>query len=143
MRVKVKLVTKDKELLPEYMSEGASGFDLKAAIEKPLIIEPGSWALIPTGVAFEIPEGFEIQIRPRSGLANQGVTVLNAPGTVDADYRGEVKVILINLSPRPLTVKPKQRIAQGVLCRVYKADFIEAPLSPTKRGEGGFGSTGC
>ncbi len=143
MKVKVKILLKDRRVLPQYMSAGASGFDLRAWIEKPVTINPGRWALIPTGIHLEIPEGFEVQVRPRSGLATKGITVLNTPGTIDSDYRGEVKVILINLSHEPYTVKPGERIAQAVLAKVYKADFeLAEELTRTERGEGGFGSTG-
>jgi len=142
LRVKIKIKARRPDLIPAYMSEGASGFDVKADLEAPMIIEPGRIALIPTGLSFEIPEGFEIQIRPRSGLALKGITVLNSPGTVDSDYRGEVKVILANLSDEPFTVEPGMRIAQGVLVRVYRAEFVEAEPTPTDRGAGGFGSTG-
>ncbi len=138
------MVDTKEEYIPEYKTSGASGFDLKAAIEKPINIKPGDWALIPTGVKFEIPKGFEIQIRPRSGLANKGIFILNSPGTIDSDYRGEVKVILANFSKKIFTVKPKDRIAQGVLCKIMYAEFVkEENLPPTERGEGGFGSTGC
>ncbi len=124
------------------MSTGASGFDLFAHLETPLTIPPKGWGMIPTGIRLEVPNGFEVQIRPRSGLASRGITVLNTPGTVDSDYRGEVKVILANLSEEPFTVHPGDRIAQGVVCRVYRATFVEAELSPTERGSSGFGSTG-
>lgn len=140
MKVKVKVEARGKR--PEYMSKGASGFDISANIKEPITLEPGQWALIPTGLRMEVPEGFEVQIRPRSGLASKGITILNSPGTIDSDYRGEIKVILINLSSEPFSVEPGMRIAQGVLCRIYRADFAEENLSPTERGEGGFGSTG-
>ena len=140
MKVKVKVEARGKR--PEYMSKGASGFDISANIKEPITLEPGQWALIPTGLRMEVPKGFEVQIRPRSGLASKGITILNSPGTIDSDYRGEIKVILINLSSEPFSVEPGMRIAQGVLCRIYRADFAEENLSPTERGEGGFGSTG-
>ncbi|BAT71121.1 dUTP pyrophosphatase [Thermosulfidibacter takaii ABI70S6] len=142
MRVKVKIKKAEGVEVPQYMSEGASGFDLKAHLENPVTLNPGEWALIPTGIHLEIPSGFEVQVRPRSGLASKGITVLNTPGTIDSDYRGEIKIILVNLSKEPFTIGNGMRIAQGVLCRVYKADFVEADLSPTNRGKGGFGSTG-
>ena len=124
------------------MSEGASGFDLRACIDDPVVIKPKSWEIIPTGIYVEVPSGYEVQVRPRSGLAARGITVLNTPGTVDSDYRGEIKVILANFSKEPFVVEPGMRIAQGVLCRIYRASFVEEPLSPTPRGPQGFGSTG-
>lgn len=129
---------------PAYATEGAAGADLRAALDAPVVIPPGGRAAIPTGLAFETPEGFEIQIRPRSGLARRhGVTVLNAPGTVDADFRGEVEVLLVNLGGEPFEVAPGARVAQAVLAPVARARFEPVErLSPTARGEGGFGSTG-
>ena len=129
---------------PSYATEGAAGADLRADLHAPVTIPPGGRAAIPTGLAFETPEGFEIQIRPRSGLARRhGVTVLNAPGTVDADYRGAVDVLLVNLGAEPFEVVPGARIAQAVLAPVSRARFEEAEaLAPTARGAGGFGSTG-
>ncbi len=129
---------------PAYESEGASGLDLRAAVEGEVTIEPGKWALIPTGIKAAIPEGFEGQVRPRSGLAlKHGITVLNAPGTVDSDYRGEVKVILVNLGSRPFVVKRGDRIAQLVITPVARAKIeVVEKVPPTERGEGGFGSTG-
>ena len=131
--------------LPKRMSAHASGCDVVAAVEKDLTIPPMGRALVPTGLIFEIPPGFEVQVRPRSGLAiKQGVTVLNTPGTIDADYRGEVKVILINLGSDPFTVKRGDRIAQLVPAAVAAdVDFKEsAEVSETERGAGGFGHTG-
>ena len=130
--------------LPAYASELAAGADLVAAVEAAVVIQPGERALIPTGLAVALPAGFEAQIRPRSGLAlTHGVTVLNAPGTVDADYRGEVKVILANLGNRAFTVERGMRIAQMVLARVETARFqAVAALPESARGQGGFGSTG-
>ena len=129
---------------PLYATAGAAGADLRAAIGAPLMIPPGGRAAIPTGVSFETPEGFEIQIRPRSGLARRhGVTVLNAPGTIDADFRGEVEVLLVNLGPGPFEVAPGARVAQAVLAPVARAPLEAAEaLAPTARGEGAFGSTG-
>jgi dUTP pyrophosphatase len=130
--------------LPHYASAGASGADLRAFLEEDLIIPPGSSQLIPTGLYLAIPEGYEIQIRPRSGLAlkNQ-VTVLNTPGTIDADYRGEIKVILINHGKDDFIVQPGMRIAQCVLAPVFQADFtLTKELTATARGAGGFGHTG-
>jgi dUTP pyrophosphatase len=132
--------------LPSYQSEAAAGLDLVAAIppDAPTVIAPGRWAAIPTGLALELPPGSEGQVRPRSGLAAQhGITVLNAPGTIDADYRGEVKVLLVNLGPEAFTVTRGMRIAQLVIAGVARARLVEAAdLAVTSRGTGGFGSTG-
>ncbi len=130
--------------LPHYASEGAAGCDLRAFIPAPITLAPGTSLLIPTGVKAAIPEGYEIQVRPRSGLAlKEQVTVLNTPGTIDSDYRGEICVILINHGTRPFTVEPGMRIAQMVLAPYCRADFIESKeLSKTSRGAGGFGHTG-
>lgn len=132
--------------LPRYATPGASGLDLHAAIERPVQLESLERFAIPTGIAIEIPPGVEAQVRPRSGLAvNQGVTVLNTPGTVDSDYRGEVKVILVNLSHEVATISPGDRIAQLVFARVERVALQEVSaeeLSQTGRGTGGFGSTG-
>ncbi len=132
--------------LPAYQSEGAAGLDLLAALPRrsPLRLEPGARALVPTGLVLELPQGFEAQVRPRSGLAlRHGVTVLNSPGTVDSDYRGEVKVLLANLGTEPFTVARGERIAQLVVQRVERVVLMEASrTSTTARGAGGFGSTG-
>ena len=132
--------------LPSYQSAAAAGLDLFAAVaaEAPLMITSGRWAAVPTGLALELAPGTEGQVRPRSGLAAQhGVTVLNAPGTIDADYRGEVKVLLVNLGPEPFTVTRGMRIAQLVIARVARARLVESTeLAVTTRGSGGFGSTG-
>ncbi|ADZ68483.1 dUTP diphosphatase [Polymorphum gilvum] len=130
--------------LPAYQSADAAGFDLMAAVEAPLVLAPGARALVPTGLAMALPGGHEGQVRPRSGLAaRHGVTVLNTPGTVDADYRGEVKVILINLGDDPFTIERGMRIAQMVIAPVTRATLAEADsLDDTARGTGGFGSTG-
>lgn len=130
--------------LPRYMSEGASGLDLCALLDTPMVIEPGRWALVPTGIAVSIPPGYEGQVRPRSGLALQhGVTVLNAPGTIDSDYRGEIKVILANFGPDPFTVRDGDRIAQLVVQPVCRAVLkVTEELPPTGRQQGGFGHTG-
>ena len=134
----------DKVLLPKYETEGSSGLDLAAHINESVEIKPGSTAIIPTGLAVSIPKNFEIQIRPRSGLAAKSqISVLNTPGTIDADYRGELKVILINLSAKSFLVENGARIAQMVLCPIVKANLKEVKtLEDTKRGSGGFGSTG-
>ncbi|MCX7028933.1 MAG: dUTP diphosphatase [Spirochaetes bacterium] len=131
--------------LPAYQSSGAAGADLHAHIDADLVIPPGGRALVPTGLFVEIPPGFEGQVRPRSGLAaGHGVTVLNAPGTVDSDYRGEVRVILINLGAETFCVRHGDRIAQLVIAPVVRADFSRAgEVGGTERGSGGFGSTGA
>lgn len=129
---------------PFYASQIAAGADVRAFLQQDVVIQPGETALIPTGIKVAIPEGFEIQVRPRSGLAfkNQ-VTVLNSPGTIDADYRGEIGVILINHGKEPFVVTNGMRIAQLIVAPVVRADFVlEAELSTTARGEGGFGHTG-
>ena len=130
--------------LPKYETDGSSGLDLAAFIDKSIEIKPGKSEIIPTGLAVSIPKNFEIQIRPRSGLAAKNqISVLNTPGTIDADYRGELKVILINLSDKSFIVERGLRIAQMVLCPIIKAKFREVEsLDETKRGLGGFGSTG-
>ena len=130
--------------LPQYATAGSAGMDLHAANDSDVVIEPGKRAIVPTGIALEIPEGYEAQVRPRSGLAaNHGITLLNAPGTIDSDYRGEVKAILINHGDAPFTVTRGMRIAQMVIAQHVRASFVEAEtLSETARGAGGHGSTG-
>ncbi|HJW39616.1 MAG TPA: dUTP diphosphatase [Rhizomicrobium sp.] len=130
--------------LPAYATEGSAGMDLVAAIGADFELAPGRRALVPTGIAIELQQGFEAQVRPRSGLAaNHGITVLNAPGTVDSDYRGEVKVVLINLGETPFTVSRGMRVAQMVIARHERAELVEgASLGTTARGDGGHGSTG-
>jgi dUTP pyrophosphatase len=132
--------------LPAYQSALAAGLDLLAAVpeDAPIILAPGKYTLVPTGLSIALPAGYEAQVRPRSGLAaKHGITVLNAPGTVDADYRGEIGVPLINHSDVPFTIRRGERIAQMVIASVVQAEFIPvATLSPTERGSGGFGSTG-
>lgn len=131
--------------LPAYQSKSASGFDIRAQLNgQPCVIKKGERVLIPTGLSFAIPDGFEIQARPRSGLAaKQGLTVLNTPGTIDSDYRGEVKIILINLGNEDVIIQDQDRCAQLVIAPVYQADFSEVTeLDTTVRGTGGFGSTG-
>lgn len=132
------------EMLPCYLSAGAAGADLQADIEGSLTLNPGERAMVSTGLRLEIPAGYEAQIRPRSGLAaRHGITVLNSPGTVDADYRGEVKVILVNLGSEPYTLHRGERIAQIIFSSVCRAVFVTAAeIGETVRGEGGFGSTG-
>jgi dUTP pyrophosphatase len=130
--------------LPKYETEGSSGMDLTANVNKVIEIQPGKSEIIPTGIALSIPKNYEIQIRPRSGLAAKNqISVLNTPGTIDEDYRGEIKVILINLGEKKFKIEKGLRIAQMVLCPVIKAELEEADeLDETKRGSGGFGSTG-
>ena len=142
--LKVRKLKHFKGELPEYKSEGASGFDIKACLTEDLILKPGERALIPTGLSFEIPPGFELQSRPRSGLAlKKGLTVLNSPGTIDSDYRGEVKSLILNTGKEDVRIKDQDRVAQLVLCPVFRAKFIEQDqLSESQRGGGGFGSTG-
>jgi dUTP pyrophosphatase len=130
--------------LPRYATEGAAGLDLTAALEQPLVIEPGGRALVPTGLAIELPARCEGQVRPRSGLAfKHGVTVLNAPGTIDEDYRGEVQVLLVNLGAEAHVIQPGDRIAQLVVAPVLQVEVIQVTdLVASNRGAGGFGSTG-
>ncbi|MDX8430268.1 MAG: dUTP diphosphatase [Candidatus Algichlamydia australiensis] len=143
-RIKIFVLTEDEELMPLYGSEEAAGADVRAAIKEEMVIAPGESRLIPTGISVEIPRGFEVQVRPRSGLALKfGITVLNTPGTIDSDYRGEIGVILINHGKKPFTILPKMRIAQLVVQRVEQADFLpKKELETSARGEGGFGHTG-
>ena len=140
----VDILVLTEESLPEYATAEAAGADLRAKLLKPLIIPPGKSALIPTGLKFEIPPGYEVQIRPRSGLAlKHQVTVLNTPGTIDSDYRGEIQVILINHGEQPFIVEPRMRIAQCVVAPVVQARFVRAEdLAESSRGSGGFGHTG-
>jgi dUTP pyrophosphatase len=130
--------------LPAYQTEGSVGMDLRAAVDDPLTLKPRARALVPTGLILELPPGMEAQVRPRSGLAlRHGIAVLNSPGTIDSDYRGEVQVLLVNLGDKPFAIARGERIAQLVLARVERADLIEAAkASATRRGAGGFGSTG-
>ena len=129
--------------LPQYMTAGAAGIDLMADVAEPVELAPGARGLVPTGIAVEIPPGFEAQVRPRSGLAwRHGVTLLNSPGTIDSDYRGEIIVLLINLGERPYTVRRAERIAQMVIAPVVRAELCEAEtLATSARGAGGFGHT--
>lgn len=147
-KIGLKFVNKSNNPNPKYATNGSSGFDLAANLEGDLILKVGERKMIPTGLFFEIPENFEIQIRPRSGLAaKNGVTVLNTPGTIDADYRGEVKVILINLGEVPFTVSNGDRIAQGIIGSVFNKNIVSLTQvdeisEDTERLSGGFGSTG-
>ena len=144
-RPALKIIKNDPRVcLPEYESEGAAGMDLCAFLASDITIPPMARVKIPTGIKIEIPCGFEAQIRPRSGLAaNFGITVLNSPGTIDSDYRGDLEIILINLGEKEFTVKDGQRIAQMVIAPVCRPDLLETDtMCETKRGSGGFGSTG-
>ena len=142
--IEVHTIATKKEFLPSYASSLAAGADVKACLEKEVIIAPGTLMLIPTGVRIAIPSGYEVQVRPRSGFAlNHCVTVLNTPGTIDADYRGEIGVILINHGKTDFIVKPGMRIAQLVIAPVHQANWVPVEeLVTTQRGEGGFGHTG-
>jgi dUTP pyrophosphatase len=142
--MKVKIVNKSSFDTPFYATEKSAGMDIKANIEEPIVLRPLQRAMVPTGLYIALPEGTEAQIRPRSGLAaKHGITVLNTPGTIDADYRGEIKVILVNLSNDDFTINPGERIAQMVVARYEKVEWdIVETLDDTERGAGGFGSTG-
>lgn len=142
--MKVKIVNKSPWPLPAYATPQSAGVDLKAALKEPVTLAPMGRAIVPTGLYLEIPAGYEAQVRPRSGLAaKRGITVLNAPGTIDADYRGEVGVILVNLSSEPFVIEPGERIAQMVFAAVEQVEWVEAEtLEESERGTGGFGSTG-
>lgn len=144
MKIKVQIVNKSGNSLPQYETVNSSGLDLRAAIEKDIVLGPLGRALIPTGLYIAIPEGYEAQVRPRSGLAfKHGVTVLNTPGTIDADYRGEIKVILVNLSNENFTIRNEERICQLVFAKVEQIDWAQVDvLDETERGAGGFGHTG-
>lgn len=142
--VSIKIVNQSVNELPAYATLGSSGMDIRASIVEPMVLQPAERVLVPTGLFVEIPLGYEIQIRPRSGLAiKQGITCLNTPGTIDADYRGEIKVILINLSNEPQAIHPADRIAQMVVQKVEQVQWVAvSELSGSDRGSGGFGSTG-
>lgn len=142
--MEIKIVNKSAYPLPEYATALSAGLDLKANITEPVTLNPLERVLVPTGLFIALPEGTEAQVRPRSGLAAKyGITVLNSPGTIDADYRGEIKVILVNLSNEPFVINPGERIAQMVVARFERAQWVEVQeLDSTERGEGGFGSTG-
>ena len=143
-KVKVKIINKSSNALPEYATPLSAGMDLRANISESIIIQPLERRLIPTGIFLQLPEGYECQIRPRSGLAlKHGITVLNSPGTIDADYRGEVCVILANMSSQPFTIEKGERICQMVVARHASVDWDEEDvLDETERGAGGFGHTG-
>ena len=144
MAIRVKVVNKGGQPLPAYETAQSAGMDLRAALEGDLVLAPGDRALVPTGLFLQIPPGYEAQVRPRSGVAlKRGLTVLNAPGTIDADYRGEVGVILVNLSAAEQIIAPGDRVAQLLFAPVTRGELIEvAALEETARGGGGFGSTG-
>lgn len=144
MPLSLKIINRSPYTLPQYSTEGSSGMDLRAHLEAPVILRSLERYLVPTGLFIELPEGYEAQVRPRSGLAiRQGLTCLNTPGTVDSDYRGEIRVILVNLSAEEQTVQPGERIAQLVIQKVEKAAWQEVEvLGETSRSSGGFGSTG-
>jgi len=147
-KIRLGFINKSTNIDPEYATAGSSGFDLRADLGEPVIIEPHKTAIIPTGLYFEIPDNFEIQIRPRSGMAGKnGITVLNSPGTIDADYRGEIKVILINHSDDKYMINHGDRIAQAVIASVISKNIVslvkrDEISTDTERGSGGFGSTG-
>jgi dUTP pyrophosphatase len=140
----IKIVNNSKHPLPKYETEASAGMDLRASLEAPVLLKPLQRSLIPTGLFIELPVGYEAQIRPRSGLAfKNGVTVLNTPGTIDADYRGEIRVILVNLSSDDFLVNDGERIAQMIISKHEKAELIQVEiLEETFRGQGGFGHTG-
>lgn len=142
--MKVKIVNHSKHPLPEYKTKASAGMDIRANLEEVVTLKPLERKLIPTGLFIELPEGYEAQIRPRSGLAlNEGLGILNSPGTLDADYRGELGVIVVNLSNAVITIEDGERICQMIINRVEQAEWIEVDeLSDTERGKGGFGHTG-
>ena len=145
MTIQVKVINKGDQPLPTYETEHSAGLDLRAALSEAVVLAPGERSLIPTGLFLEIPPGYEAQVRPRSGLAlKRGLTLLNAPGTIDADYRGEVGVIMINLSTEEQRIDPGERIAQLIFAPVTRGEWLEVEaLAETERGSGGFGSTGA
>ena len=140
----IKVINKGHQQLPAYATSQSAGMDLRANIDAPIILQPMERRLVPTGLYIALPEGFEAQVRPRSGLAlKHGLTVLNSPGTIDADYRGEIMVLLINFSNEPFTINDGERIAQMVVARHEQAEFVEVEvLDETERGKGGYGHTG-
>ncbi len=142
-KVIVKVTLENGVEKPVYMTEGAAGMDVRANITEPITLGSLDRVLVPTGIKMEIPLGYEVQVRPRSGLAlKHGIALVNSPGTIDSDYRGEVGIIMINLSKEEFVINPNERIAQLVLGKVYLMDFVEDDLSETERGAGGFGHTG-
>lgn len=144
MNLEVKIRNESANPLPQYATHGSSGLDLRASLDAPLTLQPMERTLVPTGLFMEIPDGYEAQVRPRSGLAaKHGITCLNTPGTIDSDYRGEIKIILINLSTEAHIIEPGDRVAQMVFQKVEKVEWAEVSLlTESQRNEGGFGSTG-
>lgn len=142
--MKVQIINKSKHSLPQYATSSSAGMDLRANLDSPIVLKPLQRCLVPTGLYIALPEGFEAQIRPRSGLAlKKGITLLNTPGTIDADYRGEIGVIMINLSAEDFIIEDGERIAQMVIARYEQAEWQEVEvLEDTERGAGGFGHTG-
>ena len=142
--MKIQVINKSKHALPEYATGQSAGMDIRANLDEPIVLKPLQRCLVPTGLYIAQPEGFEAQIRPRSGLAiKKGIGVLNSPGTIDADYRGEVKVLMINIGEKPFVIENGMRIAQMIIAPVVKADIeVSDELSETERAAGGFGSTG-
>lgn len=142
--MKIQIINKSKHALPQYATDLSAGMDLRANIDTPILLKPMQRKLVPTGLYIALPEGFEAQIRPRSGLAlKKGITLLNTPGTIDADYRGEIGVIVVNLSEEDFIIEDGERIAQMVIARYEKAEWEEVEvLGETERGDGGFGHTG-
>lgn len=140
----IKIINKSKHALPEYATQHSAGMDLRANLNNPIVLKPMQRALVPTGIHIQLPEGYEAQIRPRSGLAiKHGIGVVNAPGTIDADYTGEIKVILINFSDESFTIEDGERICQMVIAKYEKVDLkLVEVLDVTERGDGGFGHTG-
>ncbi len=143
-QVKVKIVNTSGNSLPEYATPSSAGMDVRASLDAPMTVAPFGRALVPTGLRVELPEGYEMQLRPRSGLAlKHGITLANTPGTIDADYRGEIGVIVINLSQEPFVINNGDRICQMVVTRYSHVEWVESPsLAESERGEGGFGHTG-
>jgi deoxyuridine 5''-triphosphate nucleotidohydrolase (dut) len=146
INIRIKRISKEYNdiPLPEYATEGSAGMDIRAAVNEPFIVKMGEVVIVPTNLSVEIPQGYEIQVRPRSGLAaKHGIGILNSPGTVDSDYRGEIKIILINFGKENFTIQKGERIAQLIISRVFRANFNEENLlNESKRGTGGFGHTG-
>lgn len=142
--MKVRVINKSANILPEYGTILSAGMDLRASIEETIILQPMQRVLVPTGLFIELPAGFEAQVRPRSGLAlKHGITVLNSPGTIDADYRGEIKILLVNLSDKAFEIKNAERIAQMIVAKHERVEWeLAEDLTQTQRGEGGFGHTG-
>ena len=142
-KIEVKILLTEGIEKPVYMTEGSAGMDVRANIKEPIVLKSLERVLVPTGIKLEIPSGYEVQVRPRSGLAlKHGISLVNSPGTIDSDYRGEVGIIMINLGKEDFVINPEERVAQLVLGKVYQMSFVEDELSETDRGMGGFGHTG-